>query len=434
MSRPALAGPPRPWQLLLLLLLVPATLHASGGDAALPNTLLVLAAMLAVGKLFGEGAERFGLPAVLGELVAGMVLGPGLLAVLPEAGTGSYETIRFLAELGVILLLFEVGLETNLREMFKVGPAALAVAAVGITVPFLTGYYFWAQVPHPALGQELPGATAAIFIGATLTATSVGITARVLADLGRMETSEARIILGAAVVDDVIGLVILSVVAGLAEGGAVTLLGVGTTFAVAVGFLVAAVVLGNLLMPPVANRVARMRARGVVVVLALAFALALAAFAARVGSALIIGAFAAGLILKGTHHSHTVEEQIRPVAAVLAPVFFVNVGAAADIGLLDPRRPSAADLLLVAGALTLVAIVGKLVAGWAAPWLRFNRLAVGVGMVPRGEVGLIFADLGRQAGLLSEATFSAVLIMVMATTFIAPLALKFIFGRAPLPG
>jgi Na+:H+ antiporter len=433
-SRAAFSGPPRPWQLLFLLLLVPSSLYASGGDPALPGTLLVLAAMLAVGKLFGEGVERLGLPGVLGELVAGMVLGPGLLAVVPAAGAGSYETIRFLAELGVILLLFEVGLETDLKEMMRVGPAALAVAAVGIAVPFLSGYYFWARMPHPSLGQELHGSTAAIFLGATLTATSVGITARVLADLNRMETAEARIILGAAVVDDVVGLVILSVVAGLAEGGAVTLMGVGTTFAVAVGFLIAAVLLGNLLMPPVANRVARMRARGVVVVLALAFALALAAFAARVGSALIIGAFAAGLILKGTRHSHTVEEQIRPVAAVLAPVFFVNVGAAADLTLLDPRRPGAADLLLVAGALTLVAIVGKLLAGWAAPWLRFNRLAVGVGMVPRGEVGLIFADLGRQAGLLSEATFSAVLIMVMATTFIAPLALKFIFGRPPVAG
>jgi Kef-type K+ transport system membrane component KefB len=165
------------------------------------------------------------------------------------------------------------------------------------------------------------------------------------------------------------------------------------------------------------------------VVFALAFALALAAFAAQVGSALIIGAFAAGLILKGTRHAHAVDEQIKPVAAVLAPIFFVNVGAAADVSLLDPRVEGAGGLLLVAGALTLLAIVSKLVAGWAAPWLRFDRLTVGVGMVPRGEVGLIFADVGRQAGLLSEATFGAVLLMVMATTFLAPVGLKLLSAR-----
>jgi Kef-type K+ transport system membrane component KefB len=164
-------------------------------------------------------------------------------------------------------------------------------------------------------------------------------------------------------------------------------------------------------------------------VLSLGFALALAAFASKAGSALIIGAFAAGLILKGTSHSHTVQEQVKPVAAVLSPIFFVNVGAAADVTLLDPRQPGAGALLVVAGALTLLAIVGKLAAGWAAPWLPFRRLTVGVGMVPRGEVGLIFADVGRQAGLLSEATFSAILLMVMATTFLAPLGLKFILRR-----
>jgi Na+:H+ antiporter len=420
---------PRPWHLIVLLLFAPPSLLAAASGEELPNFLLIIAAMLAAGKLLGEGAERLGLPAVLGELLAGVLLGQSLLGVVPASGHVSYEMVRVLAELGVILLLFEVGLETNLKEMFRVGPASLSVAALGVSLPFLLGYLFWARVPHPAMGDGGDLNTVAIFIGATLTATSVGITARVLSDLGAMETSEARIILGAAVIDDVVGLVILSVVSGLAAGGSVSLLGVATTFAVAVGFLVTAVVLGNLLVPRLADRVLRMRARGVVVVFALAFALALAAFAAQVGSALIIGAFAAGLILKGTRHAHAVDEQIKPVAAVLAPIFFVNVGAAADVSLLDPRAEGAGGLLLVAGALTLLAIVSKLVAGWAAPWLRFDRLTVGVGMVPRGEVGLIFADVGRQAGLLSEATFGAVLLMVMATTFLAPIGLKLLSAR-----
>lgn len=420
---------PRPWHVLVLLLLCPPLLHAAGGDSSLPDLLLVVAAMLAGGKLVGELAERLGLPSVLGELVAGLLLGASVLGVIPATGAPGAEMIALLAELGVILLLFEVGLETDLKEMFKVGPAAAAVAAVGVALPFALGYGYWLLAPHPTMhdGGELP--TVALFIGATLTATSVGITARVLGDLGKMNTPEARIILGAAVIDDVVGLVILSVVSGIAAGGAVSAFGVATTFAVAVGFLVVAVTLGNFLVPRVTDRMTRMQARGIVVVFSIAFALAVAAFAAKVGSALIIGAFAAGLILRSTKQAHTVEEQVKPVAAVLAPIFFVSVGAAADIRLLDPRVPGAGGLLLAAAALSVLAIVGKLAAGWAAPWLRFDRLTVGVGMVPRGEVGLIFADVGRRAGLLSDATFSAVLLMVMVTTFLAPLGLKFIFGR-----
>jgi Na+:H+ antiporter len=420
---------PRAWHVLLILLFAPPLLHAAGTDEQVTSLLLIVAAMLAVGKLLGEGAERLGFPAVLGELAAGLVLGPGLLGVVPAPGEATYGMIRVLAELGVILLLFEVGLEVNLREMFKVGTSALAVGAVGVMLPLVVGFLYWSRVPHPVLGDGGDLSTVAIFIGATLTATSVGITARVLGDMGQMETPEARIILGAAVIDDVLGLVILGVVTGIAEGGAITISGVASTLGAAVAFLVIALVLGNLLMPRLADRVLRMRARGVVVVLSFSFALALAATAARVGSALIIGAFAAGLILKGTPHAHTVEEQVRPVAAVLAPIFFVSVGAAADLSLLDPRAEGAGGLLLLAGTLTVIAVATKLVAGWAAPWSRFQRLTVGVGMVPRGEVGLIFADVGRQAGLLGDTTFGAVLLMVMATTFLAPIGLRMVFGR-----
>lgn len=424
---------PRPWQLVLLALLCPTALWALAGQGDLPNLLLIVAAMLAAGKLLGEIAERFGLPSVLGELTAGLLLGPSLFAIVPVASAPGSDFIGFLAELGVILLLFEVGLETDLKGLLRVGPAAAAVAVVGVMLPFALGYSYWAGTPHPVMGDGGDLNTVAIFIGATLTATSVGITARVMGDLGRLETPEARIILGAAVLDDVIGLIILSIFSGLAAGHAASALGIATTFAVAAGFLVAVVLAGKLLMPHIADGVTRMRARGVVVVFSLAFALALAAFAAKAGSALIIGAFAAGLILKGTRHHQAVDEQIRPVAAVLAPIFFVNVGAAADLTLLDPRQAGAGELLMVAGTLTLLAIVGKVAAGWAAPWTPFHRLTVGVGMVPRGEVGLIFAAIGRQSGLVSEATFSAVLLMVMATTFLAPLALKLIVARVDVP-
>jgi len=425
-----LCSPPvRFRHIFLLSLVAPTALYAAGAETHISALLLIVAAMLGGGKLLGALAERFGFPGVLGELIAGVLLGQSVLGIVPASGQPGADMILLLAELGVILLLFEVGLETKLNEMFKVGSAAIAVALVGVTVPFALGYFYWAALPHPALNDGGALGTVAIFVGATLTATSVGITARVLGDLGKMETVEARIILGAAVLDDIVGLVILSVVSGVAAGAAISVGGIAVTFGLAVGFLIAAVLLGNIIVPRVADQVTRLKARGTIVVMSLAFALALSAFAARVGSAMIIGAFAAGLILRSTKIAQTVEKEIQPVASVLSPIFFVAVGAAVNLTLLDPTRPGAGGVLMVAGVLTLLAIVGKVVAGWAAPWLKFDRLTVGVGMVPRGEVGLIFADVGRRAGLLGEQTYGVVLLMVMATTFVSPLCLKFLAAR-----
>jgi Kef-type K+ transport system membrane component KefB len=395
-------------------------------DFSIPSLFLVLAAMLVAAKLLGELAERFGQPAVLGELIAGVLLGGSVLGIVPTEGTGA-EIIHLLAELGVVLLLFEIGLETDLKEMFRVGTASLSVAAVGVALPFALGFAYWAYLPHAASGGADLTITA-IFVGATLTATSVGITARVLSDLGQMRTQEAKIIIGAAIIDDVLGLVILTVVSGLAAGASVEALGILRVFAVAVGFLVVAVLVGRFAAPKLFDLVVRMRVRYVLLVFAIAFALGLAATAALVGSALIIGAFAAGLILSGTNQFDTIEHEVRPVASIFTPIFFVSVGASVNLGLLNPGREGAAGVLGVAAALTALAIVGKLAAGWAAPWVKFRRLVVGVGMVPRGEVGLIFADIGRRAGVLNEAVFGAVLITVMATTFVAPPGLKVLFG------
>jgi len=406
------------------------SIAANGVDIA--QFFLALAAILVAAKLLGELAERIGQPAVLGELVAGVLLGGSALGVVPAEGVPA-ELIHVLAELGVLLLLFEIGLETDLREMFRVGPASLAVAVVGVLLPFGLGYAYWAYVPHPATGQgDLT--TAAIFVGATLTATSVGITARVLSDLGRMATSEARVIIGAAVIDDVLGLVILSVVSGVAGGAAVSVLGVVRTLAVAVAFLVVAVLVGRYLVPKLFDVVVRMRVRFVLLVFAVAFALGLSSLAALSGSALIIGAFAAGLILSGTNQFDTIEHEVRPVASIFTPIFFVSVGASVNLGLLNPATPSSRGTLVVAAALTLIAIVGKVAAGWAAPWVPLRRIVVGVGMVPRGEVGLIFADIGRRSGVLTEEVFGAVLLMVMVTTFVAPPGLKALFGAAPADG
>ena len=386
----------------------------------------MLAVILAAAKLLGEAVERIGQPAVLGELLAGVLLGGSVLGVVPMDGPGA-DVIRVLAEFGVLLLLFEIGLETDLREMFRVGPAALAVAVVGVTLPFAFGYIYWRYLPHAASGSD-DLVAAAIFVGATLTATSVGITARVLSDLGRMSTPEARIIIGAAIIDDVLGLVILSVVSGVAAGASVSVLGIFRTLAVAVGFLVVAVMLGRFLAPRLFDVIVRMRVRYVLLVASIAFALALAGLAGLAGSALIIGAFAAGLILSGTNQFDTIEHEVRPVASVFTPFFFVSVGSSVNLALLNPSTPGARATLLMAGVIILLAIIGKVAAGWAAPWTRFRRLVVGVGMVPRGEVGLIFAEIGRRAGVLGDEEFGAILLMVMVTTFIAPPALKALFA------
>jgi Kef-type K+ transport system membrane component KefB len=391
--------------------------------ASIPELFLTLATILVAAKLLGELAERLEQPAVLGELVAGALLGGSMMGVVPTEGV-SAEVVHVLAELGVVLLLFEVGLDTDLREMFRVGPVSLSVAMVGVILPFLFGFAFWASLPDSST-------IAAIFVGATLTATSVGITARVLSDLRQMQTVEAKIIIGAAVIDDVLGLVILTVVSGLAAGTSLTGLGVVRVLGVAVGFLVVAVLVGRFAAPHLFDLVVRMRARYVLLVFALAFALALSASAALAGSALIIGAFAAGLILSGTNQFDTIEREVRPVASIFAPIFFVSVGASVNLKLLDPRQEGSAAILGIAAVLTLLAILGKLAAGWAAPWARYRRLVVGVGMVPRGEVGLIFADIGRRAGVLNEAAFGAILLMLMATTFVAPPALKALVGKQP---
>jgi Kef-type K+ transport system membrane component KefB len=399
-------------------------------DFSIPGIFLVLAAMLVAAKLLGELAERFGQPAVLGELIAGVLLGGSVFGIIPTEGTGA-EIIHLLAELGVVLLLFEIGLETDLKEMLRVGTASLSVAAVGVVLPFAFGFAYWAYLPHAASGGTADLTMSAIFVGATLTATSVGITARVLSDLGQMQTQEAKIIIGAAIIDDVLGLVILTVVSGMAAGASVAPLGILRVLAVSVGFLVIAVLVGRFAAPRLFDLVVRMRVRYVLLVFAIAFALGLSAAAALIGSALILGAFAAGVILSGINQFDTIEHEVRPVASIFTPLFFVSVGASVNLGLFNPAREGAGGVLGIAAVLTALAIVGKLAAGWAAPWVKFRRLVVGAGMVPRGEVGLIFADIGRRAGVLNEAVFGAVLLTVMATTFVAPPALKTLFGQRP---
>lgn len=383
--------------------------------------------ILLAAKLAGELFERIGQPAVLGELVAGVVVGASVLGIVPvDPGEPYGSIVHVMAEIGVAILLFEIGLETDLREMFRVGSSAATVALVGVVLPFFFGYMFWHL-------YEGGASLVAIFVGATLTATSVGITARVLTDIGKINTSEARIIIGAAVIDDILGLLILAVVEGLADTGHVSILGVGKLFGLAVGFLAVAMAIGLTTARWLFELVNRMRVRGVLVTFALVFALLLAYLADLVGLAPIVGAFAAGLILSRTNQFDTIVEQIKPVADVFTPIFFVSIGAAVDVAILDPRNPDNHEILIIGSALFVIAVLGKVAAGYSVFWRKLNRLAVGAGMVPRGEVGLIFAQLGLLGGILTRDVFSAILIMVMGTTLITPPVLKPLFDRVQPP-
>jgi Kef-type K+ transport system membrane component KefB len=422
--------------------LLPATLLVLAGaqplwaqSAPLPEQdvarfLLLLAIMLVAGKFAAEVFERAGQPGVIGELVAGVILGGSVLGIIPVAPEDSLtEIIGLFAEIGVLVLLFEIGLETDLKAMFRVGRGATSVAAVGVMVPFVLGALFWIS---PIVPRELNISSVfntAIYVGATLTATSVGITARVLTDMRIMSSIEAKLIIGAAVIDDIIGLVLLGIVATLATGAAVSLFDVGIAFGVAIGFLVLAVAGGFLFAPRLFGWIDRMRVRGVLVVAAFSFVLVIAALADRVGSAMIIGAFAGGVILSRTNQFDTIESQIKPISDLFTPIFFLSIGAQFNVRLLNPLDPANVPVLAIGGALFVIAVGGKLVAGWAAPWRTYNRPLVGFGMVPRGEVGLIFAEIGRTTGVLTEALFSAIILMVIGTTFVAPPLVKWSFNK-----
>lgn len=392
----------------MLLTAVPAA--APEGALGVPEFLYLLVAVLVSAKLLGELAERIGQPAVLGELLAGVILGGSVLGVL----TSDLHVMHLLAEVGVILLLFQIGLETNLGRLLRVGPASAAVALVGVALPFALGY-------GVARVLGLPNVPS-ILAGAALTATSVGITARVLSDLGRLQEPESQIVLGAAVIDDIIGLVILAVVAKIVGGASVTPGTVGVITLIAFGFVGAVVLIGRLVVPPVFDLLARIGREETLGIMALAFAFIIAYLADAVGSALIIGAFAAGLVLGPTRHAHVVEHGVLRLSMFFVPIFFVWVGAAVDVRTFgDPQ------VVKVGGALIVVAVIGKFAAGFVPFWFKGKKSVIGVGMIPRGEVGLIFAQMGLTTGVLDAGLFSALTLMVMVTTFIAPPLLKVLF-------
>lgn len=449
---------------LIVMLAFPGTVAASdeivastaAGHANFAVVFLFLAIIIIASKL-GTLVEKIGQPPVLGELCAGIVLGAlGLAGFSLFNEMKHNEFIGFLAELGVVILLFQIGLETNITKMRQVGLQAFLVAIVGVVVPFVLGAYVVGPSFFP--GQSM---NTYLFLGATLTATSVGITARVFKDKEATQRREAQIVLGAAVIDDVLGLLILAVVTAIVSLGSISLGAVGIISAKAFGFLIASIVLGQFFAPYLSKGLSLISTgMGMKMGLALSFGLLFAYLASVAGLAPIVGAFAAGLVLDPVHfrwfkaprlihqltaisgslkddevraqimhevesHQHRhIEELIEDIAMFIVPIFFVYTGMQVDITtFLDPK------VLVLALAVTVVAFIGKLVSGLAAG-KGSHKLLVGVSMIPRGEVGLIFASVGAALGVVTPAIFSVIVIMIILSTLIPPIILNHLLRKS----
>ncbi len=440
--------------LLFALMLIPlqnvfaedASKHA---DPIAP-ALLALIVILAAAKLAGELFERLKMPPVLGELVAGIILGN---LILINAGWSFFEPLRAtqvsegwavildgFARLGIIILLFEVGLESTVKGMMKVGPSSVLVAILGVIAPFILGFgasrLFIKEIPHE-LSTIVPTGFSLnyihLFIGAVLCATSVGITARVFKDLGKLQTKEARIILGAAVIDDVLGLIVLAIVSGVitsAEmGQPLAIRSIARLIVVSILFLGGSLAFGIFVIPRLMKQLSKLQTGGVMFTSTLVFCFGLAYLANLSGLAPIVGAFAAGLVLEEVHfrgfrEDIQIEQLIKPLSTFLVPIFFVMMG-------IQVRLETFANLSILglAAGLTIAAIIGKQICGLGVLDRSLDRLSIGVGMIPRGEVGLIFAGIGRNLKVIDDASFSAIIIMVIVTTLITPPVMKWALSR-----
>ena len=369
------------------------------GEILLKFLIIIISA-----KIAGWVCHRFKQSAVLGELLVGMLLGVSLFNIItPEVK----EIFTFLAEFGVIILLFEVGLESNIYKLLKVGLASTLVALVGVVLPFVMGFFLFQMLGYSTL--------ISLFVGATLTATSVGVTMRIFSEKNAIDSNEGKVILGAAVIDDVLGLIILSVLAGIVEFGKVSLFNIGKISLFSVLFLEGSIYLGIKIAPYLLKLGKKLEVKRTYAITAVVFAFGLAYIANWIGLATIVGAFAAGLILETREDKDNVKERIKPLADVFVPIFFVNAGMLMDVKTL-------ANFAILGPLLILffIAVLGKILAGFAALKVQAKKLVIGLGMIPRGEVGIIFVAFGLTNKIIEPSLYALLVVVIMLTTFIAP--------------
>ena len=433
--------------------LMPLLAELSAHDLEMAATLIGVGRFMLIfvaARALAEVLVRFQLPTILGELLAGVLIGAsglhllvppetqvelsnGLVSLLsslgnvpPESVTElyneSFPALEAVAQLGLFALLFLTGLESELDELIAVGTQAFTVAVAGVVLPFALGTWGLMAIFHV-------GAIPAIFAGASMTATSIGITASVFGELGYLKTREGQIVIGAAVLDDILGIVILAVVIALASGGNLDIGPILKLVAAAAVFVVAAIGLSRSAAPAFDWLIDKLKAPGEVLVASFVI-LALSCFTATaIGLEAALGAFAAGLILSSSKHNHAIQQAVLPIVTLFATIFFVLVGAGMDLSVINPSDPASRTALIIAAFLFVVAVIGKIAAGWAFVSKQpTRRLVVGLGMMPRGEVGLIFLGLGTSAKLLSPSLEAAILLMVIGTTFLAPVLLRLVIG------
>ena len=434
-------------------LLTPLLAELSAHDLEMAATLIGVGRFMLIfvaARALAEVLVRLQLPTILGELLAGVLIGAsglhllvppetqvelsnGLITLLsslgnvpPESVTElyneSFPALEAVAQLGLFALLFLTGLESELDELIAVGTQAFTVAVAGVVLPFALGTWGLMTIFHV-------GAIPAIFAGASMTATSIGITASVFGELGYLKTREGQIVIGAAVLDDILGIVILAVVIALASGGTLEIGPILKLVAAAAVFVVAAIGLSRTAAPAFDWLIDKLKAPGEVLVASFVI-LALSCFTATaIGLEAALGAFAAGLILSSSKHNHAIQQAVLPIVTLFATIFFVLVGAGMDLSVINPSDPASRTALVIAAFLFVVAVIGKIAAGWAFVSKQpTRRLVVGLGMMPRGEVGLIFLGLGTSAKLLSPSLEAAILLMVIGTTFLAPVLLRLVIG------
>ena len=438
-------------------MLIPALLsEISSHDLEVAETLIGVLRFILIfiaARTLAEFLVRFELPTILGELLAGVIIGASGLHLLvppetqvqlsgafsdvvaglahippteiPEIYNETFGALHAVSNLGLYSLLFLTGLESELDELMAVGAQAFSVAVVGVVLPFALGTLGLMALFHVDPIQ-------AIFAGASMTATSIGITASVFGELGYLRTREGQIVIGAAVLDDILGIVILAVVVSLAAGGSLEIAPIVQLVVAAVLFVVVALVLSRKAAPAFDWVIDQLNAPGGKLVGSYLLLGASCFVATAIGLEAALGAFAAGLIASTSKHRDEIQVAVTPIVGLFATVFFVLVGAGMDLSVINPSDPASRSALVIAGFMFVVAIIGKVAAGWAVfGKQKTNNLVVGLGMLPRGEVGLIFLGLGTAANLLSPGLEAAILLMVIGTTFLAPVLLRIVLKDKP---
>ncbi|MEW5821402.1 MAG: cation:proton antiporter [Cyanobacteriota bacterium] len=386
--------------------------------------LYYLVLILFFAKVFGEISQFFGQPPVLGELLAGIILGPGALGLIQDISIFEHNNFFYLlAEVGILLLLFEVGLETDLSELVKVGKKSLIIGITGIILPFTFAFLFCYSIGESTMES--------IMIGAALTATSIGITSKIFEELKILKSEEAKIVLGAAVVDDILALAILGILSSMATSNQkLDFVFIITSISISILFLVFAIVLGRIFVSHLVKILEKMSSRGIMLIGAITFALLLSLIAKQVGSSIIIGSFAAGILLAETNKKDLIMKGLKPIVDFFTPIFFVSVGIAINLAIFNPFDVQNHSILVLIMILVVIAIITKILPAYFVKFdNNINQKIIGLGMVPRGEVGLIFASMGKITAILTVQMYNVIVAVVVLSTIVVPPLLKYIVKR-----